>query len=69
MTREGHYYAITNVCDNEPAETYSPEVKVLTHMEFFGYIEALMKRTHGCELPGTFSPIITSDLFLEQSQP
>jgi hypothetical protein len=28
-----------------------------------------MKRTRGCELPGTFNPMIILDLFLEQSRP
>ncbi len=28
-----------------------------------------MRRTRGCELPGTFTPAIVADLFLEQSRP
>jgi hypothetical protein len=36
---------------------------------FLNRIENLMNRTRGRELPGTFNPMIISDLFLEQSQP
>ncbi|KAJ4382550.1 hypothetical protein N0V86_001770 [Didymella sp. IMI 355093] len=69
MTREGHYYAITDLCDEEPAELHSPKAKVLTRTKFLDHIAILMKRTRGCELPGTFNPMIVSDLFLEQSRP
>jgi hypothetical protein len=69
MTREGHYYAITDLCDEDLAEPRSPKVKVLTRTRFLDHIEILMKRTRGCELPGTFNPMIVSDLFLEQSRP
>ncbi|KAH7072271.1 P-loop containing nucleoside triphosphate hydrolase protein [Paraphoma chrysanthemicola] len=69
MTREGHYYAIIEQCDEDLTETRSPKVKVLTRTKFLDRIETLMKRTRGCELPGTFNPLIISDLFLEQSGP
>ncbi|KAF3037602.1 hypothetical protein E8E12_000726 [Didymella heteroderae] len=69
MTREGHYYAITDLCDEDHAEPRSPKVKILTRTKFLDRIEVLMKRTRGCELPGTFNPMIVSDLFLEQSRP
>jgi hypothetical protein len=69
MAREGHYYAITDLSDEDSAESRSPKVKVSTRTQFLDRIEALMKRTRGCELPGTFNPMIISDLFLEQSHP
>ncbi len=28
-----------------------------------------MSRTRGCELPGTFNPMVVADLVVEQSQP
>lgn len=40
----------------------------LTRAKFLDRIEDLMKRTRGRELPGTFNPMIISDLFFEQSQ-
>ena len=69
MTREGHYYVIIYLCDGELAELRSPKVRVLTRTRFLDHIEALMKRTRRCELPGTFNPMIVSDLFLEQPHP
>ncbi|KAJ8117818.1 hypothetical protein OPT61_g1076 [Boeremia exigua] len=69
MTREGHYYVITDPCDDDPIEIGSTKVKVVTRKQFLARIESLMKRTRGCELPGTFNPMIISDLFLDQSRP
>lgn len=37
--------------------------------EFITYIQNLMFRTRGRELPGTFSPMIVEDLFREQCRP
>ncbi|KAK4159942.1 P-loop containing nucleoside triphosphate hydrolase protein [Cladorrhinum sp. PSN259] len=34
---------------------------------FISYVEYLQRRTRGRELPGTFSPMLVADLFLEQS--
>jgi GTPase SAR1 family protein len=69
MAREGHHYAISDSSDDETVQKDSPNAKVLTRTQFLDRIEALMKRTRGCELPGTFNPLIISDLFLEQSRP
>lgn len=32
-------------------------------------VEELMKKSRGCELPGTFNPLIIGELFTEQCQP
>jgi GTP-binding protein EngB required for normal cell division len=69
MAREGHYYAIIDSSDSDSVQKGSPKVKVFTRTRFLDRIEALMKRTRGCELPGTFNPMIITDLFLEQSRP
>ena len=45
------------------------DVTPVTREEYIDHIQHLIKRTKGRELPGTFSPIIVSDLFLEQSTP
>jgi GTPase SAR1 family protein len=37
--------------------------------EFIKHIKELMRRTRGRELPGTFNPMVVSDLFLEQCKP
>jgi hypothetical protein len=69
MTREGHHYAITDYCNGVSAPACNPKVKQFTRAQVLDRIENLMKRTRGCELPGTFNPMIISDLFLEQSRP
>ena len=69
MTREGHHYAITDYCDEDTAPACNTKVKQYTRAQVLDRIEVLMKRTRGCELPGTFNPMIISDLFFEQSRP
>ncbi|KAF2259691.1 hypothetical protein CC78DRAFT_524429 [Lojkania enalia] len=69
IAREGHRYAIVDSSGETPSKSRNPNVKTLTRARFLDHIEDLMKRTRGRELPGTFNPMIISDLFFEQSQP
>ncbi|KAH4902835.1 hypothetical protein HBI56_121500 [Parastagonospora nodorum] len=69
MAREGHYYDITDSSNGNSVQNVSRKVKVLSRAHYLDRIEALMKRTRGRELPGTFNPMIVADLFLEQSHP
>ncbi|KAH8704459.1 P-loop containing nucleoside triphosphate hydrolase protein [Phaeosphaeriaceae sp. PMI808] len=69
MAREGHYYAISDPSVEVVPRFRTSKVKAITRGRFLDRIEDLMKRTRGRELPGTFNPMIISDLFLEQSQP
>ena len=69
MTQEGHYYTIIDSSNDDSVQKRSQKVKTLTRTQFLDRIEPLMKRTRGCELPGTFNPMIVSNLFLEQSRP
>uniref|UniRef100_A0A093UU45 Interferon-induced GTP-binding protein Mx1 n=1 Tax=Talaromyces marneffei PM1 TaxID=1077442 RepID=A0A093UU45_TALMA len=39
---------------------------MLTRAEYIQHIEKILKRTRGRELPGTFNPMIISELFMEQ---
>ncbi|KAK4233415.1 hypothetical protein C8A03DRAFT_19520, partial [Achaetomium macrosporum] len=41
----------------------------ITRDAFISQIEDLMHRTRGCELPGSFNPMVVADLFLEQCRP
>jgi GTP-binding protein EngB required for normal cell division len=64
ITRQGHRREIVDSPDN----TVLPRgVTATTREEFMDRIQHLMRRTRGRELPGTFNPMIVSDLFLEQS--
>lgn len=65
IASRGHHYAI---------ETYHSRVVgdkmiLISEEKFIEHIECLLKRTKGRELPGTFNPMIVSDLFLEQARP
>ena len=64
----GHY---RQVVDSTSALISAKDSVVIqiTKDKFIAYIEQLMRRTRGCELPGTFNPMIVADLFLEQSRP
>ncbi|KAK6864630.1 hypothetical protein PG990_005928 [Apiospora arundinis] len=51
--------------------TEAPEIKVpqVERSEYLAEVRRLMKRTRGCELPGTYNPLIITELFHEQCQP
>lgn len=52
--------------------TYGPVSKNktdITREKYLKDVRRLMERTRGRELPGTFNPMIVTDLFLEQSAP
>ena len=66
IARRGHYREVTNSKDTN---YISKDVIPITRDKFIDHIQHLMKRTKGRELPGTFNPMIVSDLFLEQSTP
>jgi hypothetical protein len=69
MSVRGHYrQAISEDSETKPAPADSKVVQI-TRNDFIAHIEHLMRTTRGCELPGTFSPMIVADLFLEQSHP
>ena len=53
--------------DSEPAGESMPAM--ITKNDYVAEVQDLMKRTRGCELPGTFSPQIVGELFFEQSKP
>jgi hypothetical protein len=66
IARRGHCREVT---DSKDTSHISKDIIPITRDKFINYIQHLMKRTKGRELPGTFNPIIVSDLFLEQSTP
>lgn len=69
ITYKGHRYSITETSPGAFSKDRNAKVEVLSRAEFIARIDHLMKRTRGRELPGTFNPMIISDLFLEQSRP
>ncbi|KAK3399806.1 P-loop containing nucleoside triphosphate hydrolase protein [Sordaria brevicollis] len=65
IASRGHHYAI------EPyhSRVVGHKMVLMSEEKFIEHIENLLKRTKGRELPGTFNPMIVSDLFLEQARP
>lgn len=66
IARRGH---CRKVVDTKDKSHISKDVIHITRDKFIDHVQYLMKRTKGRELPGTFNPMIVSDLFLEQSAP
>ena len=66
IAKRGHCREVT---DSRDTSHMSKDVIPITRDEFIDRTQHLMKRTKGRELPGTFNPMIVSDLFLEQSTP
>jgi GTP-binding protein EngB required for normal cell division len=69
MALEGHQNVIIDSTNEVSSQPRKSKVDKFTRASFLERIETLMKRTRGRELPGTFNPMIISDLFLEQSKP
>lgn len=66
IARKGHYYQITE----SPHDIENAEDSILiTRTKYMHYIEQMIRRTRGRELPGTYNPMIVADLFAEQSHP
>jgi hypothetical protein len=66
ITRRGHRREIVNSSHDTVIDR---GVTATTREEFIDYIQHLMRRSKGRELPGTFNPMIVADLFREQSSP
>ena len=63
LRKNGHAYNIV-ACPSPLGEETD-----ITRENYLQKVRRLMERTRGRELPGTFNPMIVTDLFLEQSAP
>jgi hypothetical protein len=54
------------ITDEDP---FLPKPMSLTREEAIGWVKKTLERSRGYELPGTFQPMLISQLFWEQSQP
>ena len=66
MRHEGHMQEIIE--ETVPRRTVAAS-KQISRSDFLGDVGELVRRTRGCELPGTFNPLIIGDLFYQQSKP
>lgn len=52
-----------------PSADYSPRAREISRSEYITEVKDLMQKNRGCELPGTFNPLIIGELFTKQCQP
>lgn len=73
MDTKGHAVTILEAEETNKVSTLPRTQEVLpkkcTRDKFISKVLQLMKRTRGCELPGTFNPLIVGELFFEHSAP
>jgi hypothetical protein len=55
--------------DDDAMSMFLPKPKQLTREEGVQWVKKTLERSRGYELPGTFQPMLISQLFWEQSQP
>ncbi|OAL42618.1 GTP-binding protein [Pyrenochaeta sp. DS3sAY3a] len=55
--------------NDEDANTLLPKPKVLSREEAIEWVQKVLERSRGFELPGNFNPMLICQLFWEQSQP
>lgn len=53
----------------EEVEGDLPSGQRISREEYLDEVKKMMRRNRGCELPGTFNPLIIGELFNEQCQP
>jgi GTPase SAR1 family protein len=66
MRREGHDQEIT---EDAPEQDDESIPRRISRSDFIEDVRELMRRSRGCELVGTFNPLIVGDLFYRQSRP
>ncbi|CAG7915437.1 unnamed protein product [Penicillium olsonii] len=66
LARYGHYRQLDLT---EESKAIGEHQIQMSRDEYLGEIGTLLERTRGRELPGTFDPMITRDLFQDQSRP
>lgn len=58
-----------DIVESEPAEGKKLGAGQVSREKYLDEVRVMMRRSRGCELPGTFNPLIVGDLFLEQCRP
>lgn len=72
MQKTGHSVAIVEDDDqdqNEDVSEYADRSREMSRSQYADKVKDLMIRTRGCELPGTYNPLIVGELFKEQCKP
>jgi GTPase SAR1 family protein len=69
MRQKGHAHDIVEGSDQNSNDTSSEKSRKISRNQYMEEVKLLMRRSRGCELPGTFNPQIVGELFREQCQP
>lgn len=69
LEERGQYRQIVDVEVEETGESSTDKTVRITRDDFISYVQNLMLRARGRELPDTFSPMIVADLLQEQCRP
>ncbi|KAI1263399.1 P-loop containing nucleoside triphosphate hydrolase protein [Xylariaceae sp. FL1019] len=64
MRLQGHQRIIR---DDDPSEPPNP--RCISRSDYLKGVKVLMQQSRGCELPGTYNPLIVTQLFAEQCKP
>jgi GTP-binding protein EngB required for normal cell division len=59
----------TRIIIESPLEDQVLSLGIISRLDYSNEVRDLMRRSRGCELPGTFNPLIIGQLFSEQCQP
>ncbi|KAI0162272.1 P-loop containing nucleoside triphosphate hydrolase protein [Xylariaceae sp. FL1272] len=65
MQREGHERIIER--DDDPAQPEDP--RRISRSDYLEKVRLMMRQSRGCELPGSYNPLIVTQLFAEQCKP
>jgi hypothetical protein len=65
MRKYGH---AKTILESSPEDGYMKS-REISRSAYVNEVRSLMRRSRGCELPGTFNPMIIGELFTEQCQP
>lgn len=68
MRVNGEYEKIVD-CSNTPEEQAQSSIKAIPRGQYLNNVRELMRRNRGCELSGTFNPMIIGHMFHQQSKP
>ncbi|KAG6098634.1 hypothetical protein E4U14_007446 [Claviceps sp. LM454 group G7] len=68
MREKGQQRAIIEEA-SKPSSKAGVEVRNVVRSDYIEEVKNLMERSRGCELSGTFNPLIVGELFAEQCQP
>lgn len=63
---EGHDLEIV---EDASSQNSAAAPRKILRADFIDNVRGLMRRSRGCELLGTFNPLIVGDLFYQQSRP